>query len=172
MRRKQAGFIAAQAAVFVVVIALVSLPLLPANSSASNGNTSNMGQNGLQLYSDNGITCQLRANSPSYVTYLVPRVVQSPIFLSATNGAPYLFGDSSNMTNRIETAGGTTVHLPPAVELSFYTYGPGTSCGGQPPPPSEFLAVVVPLEDGSFNLTGMQIIPTPGGYYPAPASGG
>ncbi len=49
MRRNEAGFIAAQAAIFVGVIALVSLPLLSANSSASDGNASNVGQNGLQL---------------------------------------------------------------------------------------------------------------------------
>jgi len=138
-------------------------------------------------YSDNGITCQLGANSPSYVTYLVPRVVQSPIFLAATAGSPYLFGDSSNMTNRIQilggqvtsgptenfsVAGGTTIHLPSVVDLSFYTYGPGTSCAGQPPPPKEFLMVNVPLEGGSFNLTGIQVIPVPGAHYPAVASGG
>jgi hypothetical protein len=161
-------------------IAGQGVPITQSAGSQANGVTN-------ISYSNNGITCQLPASSPRYVSYLVPLVVQSPIFLAATNGSPYLFGDASNMTNRIQiiggkvtsgplqnfsVAGGTTIHLPPVADLSFYTYGPGTSCAGQPPPPKEFLMVNVPLEGGSFNLTDIQIIPIPGAHYPAVASGG
>jgi hypothetical protein len=49
MKRKEGAFVVAQAAIFVGVIARVSLPLLSANFPASDGNASNVGQNGLRL---------------------------------------------------------------------------------------------------------------------------
>jgi hypothetical protein len=120
-------------------------------------------------YSDNGLTCTLPTQMASYVAFLVPQIAQNSRFLTVTNGLPYVYEYSDNITDRSVTTdgtlqggatqngsvvGGTVTHLPPVVEIVFYTFGATTSCGETNPAAAiHSIVVQVPIQDGEFNMT-------------------
>jgi hypothetical protein len=119
-------------------------------------------------YSINGLTCTLPASTAPHVDSLVPKVVALSQFTSAAGGSMFVYQYSDNITDRTQITGGTllggptqngsviggtVVNLPPLVELTFYNYGPDTSCGQTGTPGAISLLVVqVPVEAGEFNL--------------------
>src|SRR5712692_3613849 len=86
-------------------------------------------------YTDNGLTCPVsvgttlaRVGNVSTVGRVIQLVVQSPQFVSATKGLPYVLGYAGNMTNGSQTSGGITTRLPNRLELGFVTASTETSC--------------------------------------------
>jgi hypothetical protein len=120
-------------------------------------------------YSDNGLTCALPTQTASYVAFLVPQIAQNSRFLNATNGSPYVYEYSDNITDRAVTTGGTlqggatqngsvtggiVTHLPPVVEIVFYTFGATTSCGETNAAAAiHSIVVQVPIQDGEFDMS-------------------
>ena len=108
-------------------------------------------------YTINGLTCPVPKDYLSYssVIYLLPLVTTSPLFLSLTNGMPFVFGNAENITNRMQQIGNQPpVHLPDVVEMVFYNNGPTTSCSNFHPNTAQVIDVQVPIQNGGFNLTG------------------
>lgn len=116
-------------------------------------------------YGDNGVTCTLPSNAPPYIVFLVPQVTQSSGFLKLANGNPYIYEYNDNITDRTVViggvvegntiVGGATEHLPPVVEMVFYTYGSSTICGETSSATAIHAIVVqVPVQNGAFNMTG------------------
>jgi hypothetical protein len=120
-------------------------------------------------YSDNGLTCTLPTQTASHVAFLVPQIAQNSRFLTVTNGLPYVYEYSDNITDRSVTTGGTlqggamqngsvtggiVTHLPPIVEIVFYTFDSTTSCGETNAAAAiHSIVVQVPVQDGGFNMT-------------------
>jgi len=136
-------FVATALAV-VLVVAALSLP--PASTGAT--------------YTVNGLTCPIPADYLSFkaTVHLVPIVAQQPQFLNLAKGSPYMFGNAENLTDRTLLIDNQPVqHLPDAVEMVFYTYGPNTLCdetGGLGNLWLGTIVVQVPVQSGGFNLTG------------------
>ena len=143
MKSQTPLFVAAALAVVIVVGAWSLSPI-------SNGAT----------YTVNGLTCPIPADYASFkaAVHLVPIVTQQPQFLDLANGSPYMFGNAENLTDRTQQVGNQPIqHLPDAVEMVFYTYGPSTFCdeaGGFSNPWLSTIVVQVPVQAGGFNLTG------------------
>jgi hypothetical protein len=139
------------------------------------------------LYGDNGLNCTLPPSpiSGPDINYLVPKVVQDPAFLGPTKGHPYIFyggilyGNGTQIiggkvhvypNQTLSVIGGTTIHSPPGAELTFYSYGPGTTCQDSSIPSmsqgngvsgrSGEIVVHVPLENGAYNLTAIWVHPS------------
>lgn len=115
-------------------------------------------------YSDNGLSCSLSIGTPIYIANLVPEITSSAQFRSITSGAPYVYSYTDNITNNIVIVGGTyqngvivggvTQHLPPMVELGFYTAGQATSCSDTGTATAiHYLDVQVPIENGALNVS-------------------
>jgi len=144
MMKTQAAVFAAAALAVVIVVAALSL------APVSRGAT----------YTVNGLTCPIPADYLSFkaAVHLVPIVTQQPQFLNLAKGSPYMFGNAENLTDRTQQVGNQPVqHLPDAVEMVFYTYGPSTSCdetGGFGNPWLSTIVVQVPVQVGGFNLSG------------------
>jgi len=134
------------AAALAVVIVVGAVSLCPVSKGAT--------------YSVNGLTCPIPADYLSFkaAVHLVPIVTQQPQFLNLAQGSPYMFGNAENLTDRAQQVGNQPLqHLPDAVEMVFYTYGPSTSCdetGGFGNPWLSTIVVQVPVQVGGFNLTG------------------
>ena len=102
MRRKQAGFIAAQAAVFVGIIALVALPAQSANqmrvettspSGAATSSTANTTSSILQSTTSCPPISWANVTDASPISYqpAVQQIAQDPAFVSLTHGLCYSF---------------------------------------------------------------------------------
>lgn len=105
----------------------------------------------------NGLTCPDPSYTSAAEATLISMITESPRFQAATNESLFVLGNFENLTDRMQTINGTVTHLPDALELVFYGYGPATTCvrgsGAY-----VNLVVQVPIEDGFYNMTGMQII--------------
>jgi hypothetical protein len=140
------------------------------------------------LYGDNGLSCTLPPSPTSGpdIDYLVPKVVQAPAFLRATNGAPYILNNAENYGDgwinvggkivsgplqNFSIIGGNTTITPPGAELVFYSYGAGTSCEGNGPVHTGEIVVHVPLENGAYNMTGIWVHPRIQPYNGVPPGG-
>lgn len=158
----------------VILVAIVGASFIAGRGPSNAPNQSALSATGTS-YVDNGLTCFLPLDAPSYISNLVPRVAESPVFLNYTNGAPYIFEDATNITDRTETVGGTvlngptqngvvggtTINLPPVVELTFYSFGPRTSCGEDELGAATGLIVVhVPVQNGGFDIANMEVHPS------------
>jgi hypothetical protein len=125
-------------------------------------------------YTINGLTCADPSDTPNTVTALVSAITSSQRFLAATNGSQFVLGNYESITDRETTSGGkffsgpdqngtlvggTVINLPDVLELVFYGYGPSTTCA-RPGGHTAFLAldVQVPIQNGVYNMTGMQIV--------------
>jgi len=112
------------------------------------------------LYAVNGLTCSIPTDYLSFVSvvHLLPLVTKSSQFLNATHGMPFVFGNAENMTGSTQQFGNRPpVHLPDAVEMVFYTFGPSTYCGENQTLTNRAQSIIdvqVPVQDGRFNLTG------------------
>ena len=122
----------------------------------SGSNTSTSQTAVQEYYTINGLTCP----DPSYTSEdeaaLITGVTESPRFQAATNGSLFVLGNFENITDRIQTVNGTVTHLPDVLELVFYGYGAPTTCvrgAGD----YVNLDVQVPIEDGAYIVTDMQI---------------
>ena len=131
-----------------------------------------------ESYTINGLTCSDPSGTSSAVATLVSNVVSNSRFQQATNGSKFLLGNYENITDRVQTIGGkllagpdqngsviggTSVRLPDVTELVFYSYGASTTCERVP---GDYVAldVQVPIQDGAYNMTGMQISTMRGPY--------
>lgn len=115
-------------------------------------------------YADNGVDCALPANTKVWLGVLVPRVTESTQFLNVSEGRPFLYAHSENITDRVLTTKGVTTQLPPVVEIVFNNYGSATACSDLfAATLNRNLVAQIPLENGEFNLTGATIWLSP--YY-------
>ena len=108
-------------------------------------------------YSINGLTCHVPAAYQSYpsVIHLLPLVTANPRFLNLTRGMPFVFGNAENITDRTQQIGNQPpVHLPDALEMVFYSMGSNTSCGMYEGLSETTIDVQVPIQNGSYNMTG------------------
>ena len=123
----------------------------------NSGLFANSGTGGFR-YADNGVDCALPANAPTWLGVLVPRVTQSPRFLNVSEGMPFLYAHSENITDRVVTSKGVTDQLPPVVEIVFNNYGASTACSDLNTVSVDHIMVAqVPIENGEFNVTGATI---------------
>ena len=108
-------------------------------------------------YTINGLTCHVPADyqsNPS-VLQLFPLVTTNPRFLNLTSGMPFVFGNAENITDRVQQIGNQPpVHLPDALEMVFYSSGPGTSCSMYFGKSEATIDVQVPIQSGAYNMTG------------------
>jgi len=130
-------------AVFLVVVASLAL-------SSSMGGTP-------PKYTINGLTCQLTRSvfaGPQNISEEIPviqQVAQTPQFLSATKGLPYVLGYAGIDTDRWETINNTTFHLPNVLELGFVTAGPATACV-YPNHWINDIDVQIPILNGTYDM--------------------
>lgn len=88
----------------------------------------------LGQYTVNGLTCPLTGSvfaGPQNITQeisVIQHVVQTPQFLSATKGVPYVLGYAGIAISGPETINNTTFQPPNYLELGFVTYGTNTQC--------------------------------------------
>jgi hypothetical protein len=88
----------------------------------------------LGQYTVNGLTCSLTGSvfaGPQNITEeisVIQQVVQTPQFLSATKGVPYVLADAGIAISGLETINSTTFQPPNYLELGFATYGANTQC--------------------------------------------
>jgi hypothetical protein len=120
-------------------------------------------------YSVNGLTCPYPANTSAEMVSLISKVTTNQRFLAETNGSKFVLGNFQNITDRIQVIGGnrtvsgTTIHLPDVTELDFYSSGASTTCE-RASGPFLNLDVQVPIQDGQYNVTGMQLSTTQGPF--------
>jgi hypothetical protein len=173
---RRAGSLVAIGFILIVVLSgsfWAATFLLKDDQPGSSGRT-----NAEQSYTINGSTCQDPNGTSPAIAALISSVTQSPRFQQATNESRFLLGNYENITGRVQTIGGkllagpaqngsviggTAVHLPDVTELVFYSYGASTTCGRVP---GDYVAldVQVPVQDGVYNMTGMQISTLRGPY--------
>ena len=111
-------------------------------------------------YTVNGLTCSIPSvySTSEAVGYLVPLVTREPQFLNLTHGSPYELGNAEMLgSETLQIDNQPPQHLPPALEMVFYTYGPKTTCEGPGNPRFNWLSLIVvhvPLLSNGYNLTG------------------
>ena len=111
-------------------------------------------------YTINGLTCPLTRNmfvgpqnmlNISGEVLVIQQVVQTPQFLSAAKGIPYVMGYAGIDISGLETINNTTFQPPNLLELGFATYGTNTQCSSS----GRFLNwidVQVPILNGTFSV--------------------
>jgi len=110
---------------------------------------------GVESYTINGLTCPIPEDYFPYasVTHLLPLVVANSHFQNLTNGMPFVFGNAENIGSGIRQIDNQPpVHLPPALEMVFYSTGKNTTCGTTGT--YYIIFVQVPFQNGGYNLTG------------------
>ena len=107
-------------------------------------------------YADNGLDCPVPPGTPSKVTLLLQKVVDTPQFLSVADGLPYFMNSYNSVSNRNVTYNGVTTFLPNATELNFLNYGDSKECSFQGVW-SQSIIVDVPIQGNDYNVTGEQI---------------
>jgi len=159
----------------IVVLALSSVVWTGVFLSSQEHNGEQGSTASSYVYRDNGLTCSVPVNSvPTAVAALVSEVTHNPKFLKVANSSPYAFGNAEEITGRFLTTGGTlpsgatqngsvnggtTIPLPNVMEMVFYSYGPGTTCGDTGVRLDSItsvnaMVIQVPIESGGFNMTG------------------
>lgn len=134
-----------------VYATFVVQPTSASGQNAATGQTAVPGD-----YTVNGLTCPDPSHTSAEEVTLISQITESPRFQAATNGSRFVLGDFENLTDRIQTINGTTTRLPDALELVFYGYGSATTCVRGPGNYVD-LFVDVPIENGIYNVTDMQI---------------
>jgi hypothetical protein len=137
----------------VAVVAVIGLAASITYAFPSNpASIQSLGQ-----YTINGLTCPLTASvfaGPQNITEeisVIQQVVQTPQFLSATKGVPYILGYAGIDISGLETINNTTFQPPNVLELGFVTYGTNTQCFTS----DRFLNdidVQVPILNGTFSV--------------------
>lgn len=187
MHNRTAGAYPLALAVALIVALSASFFAAQEAPRVSNGAPAGPGGPAGASYGDNALACTLPTNTPSYLSSLVPRVVQTQAFITATNAIPYVFDHTSNYSTgwitiggkivpgplgNFSIIGGNTTITPPGTEIVFLSYGPGTSCeGNNLNAPIGQIVVEVPIENGAYNMTGIVVHPL-APYVPGPIPGG
>ncbi len=137
----------------VALVAVIGLAASITYAFPSNPtSTQSLGQ-----YTINGLTCPLTGSvfaGPQNITEeisVIQQVVQTPQFLSATKGVPYILGYAGIDISGLETINNTTFQPPNVLELGFVTYGTNTQCFTS----ARFLNdidVQVPILNGTFSV--------------------
>ncbi len=119
-------------------------------------------------YTINGLSCPVPTyylSQPS-VTHLLPLVISDPRFHNLTEGQPFVFGNAGNVTGQtLQIENQPVQRLPDYTEMFFYGSGPNTTCAmdSSANMGTGVLSVHVPIQGGTYNLTGgtFRLVPLP-----------